>query len=246
MNIELLLTPVPLGRSKLEHKTVVVIDVLRSSTSICASLQAGAKGVIPMAGPGEAGEMWSKIGGDMAVLAGERAGVKIENFNFGNSPTEFTPETVGGKFVIMTTTNGTGIFQKAHGAGPILSGAIVNISAVSKRAAEADQDVVIVCSGLEGGFSIEDTLCGGMLIHQLTTTFRKNPTLNDAASLALLLYRTNKTAIRQAIQQGEHGRFLQSIGFGKDVEIATEVDSMPVSPVLKDGRLVLEDPEETK
>jgi 2-phosphosulfolactate phosphatase len=242
MHIELFLTPVPLARTKLEHKTAVVIDVLRSSTSICAALRSGAKGVIPMAGPGEAAEMWSKLGSDNAVLAGERGGVKIENFNYGNSPTEFTKETVGDKFVVMTTTNGTGIFAKTNGAALILSGAIVNISKVSEKVAMAGQDVVVICSGLEGGFSIEDTVCGGMLIHQLITVHKLEVTLNDAASLALLLYRTNKTAIRQAIQQGEHGKILASLGFAADVEIATEIDSLPVVPVLKDGRLVLDEP----
>jgi len=239
MNVQLFLTAVPLARTQLKNKTAVVIDVLRSSTSICAALMNGAKGVIPTAGAGEAGDMWSKIGSDMAVLAGERDGVKIENFTLGNSPTEFTAENIGGKFVIMTTTNGTSIFAKTHGAEPILSGALVNIDAVSRRVAEAGQDVIIVCSGLQGGFSIEDTICGGMLIDRLSTTHRVQVKLNDAASLALLLYRTNSTAIRRVIQQGEHGRFLSSIGFAGDVEIASEVNSMPVAPSLHDGRLVL-------
>ena len=241
MNVQLFLTAVPLARAKLLNKTAVVIDVLRSSTSICAALMNGAKGVIPTAGAGEAGDMWTKIGGDMAVLAGERDGVKIENFSYGNSPTEFTGENVGGKFVIITTTNGTGIFGKAQGAGPILSGALVNISVVSARVAEADQDVIIVCSGLEGGFSIEDTICGGMLIDRLTTVHKKKLQLNDAGSLALLLYRANRTAIRRTIQQGEHGRFLASIGYDGDVLIATDIDAMPVVPVLRDGRLVLDE-----
>jgi 2-phosphosulfolactate phosphatase len=238
MKVQLFLTAVPLNRAELEGKTVVVIDVLRSSTSICAALMAGAKGVIPTAGAGEAGEMWAKIGSDSGVLAGERDGVKIENFSLGNSPSEFTDETVGGKSVVMTTTNGTSIFSKVHGAGVILSGALTNVSAVSRRVADIGKDVVIVCSGLEGGFSIEDTIAGGMLINKLITVHNKDLSFNDAASLALLLYRTNKTAIRQAVRQGEHGRFLASVGFAQDVETATEIDSMPVVPVLKDGRLV--------
>ena len=241
MNIRLFLTAVPLARANLDNTTVIVVDVLRSSTSICAALIAGAKGVIPTAGPGEAGDMWAKIGSDMAILAGERGGVKIENFKLGNSPTEFTSETVGGKYVVMTTTNGTGIFAKAAGAHPILSGALVNISAVSKRVADEDQDVLIVCSGQEGGFSIEDTLCGGMLIHQLATVHKKKVMLDDAASLAQLLYRSNQTAIAKAIAQGEHGHYLSTIGFKGDVEIATEIDSKSVVPILKDGRLVLDE-----
>lgn len=245
MNVELYFTPVPLGRTKLAGRTVVAIDVLRSSTSTCAALTAGAKGVIPVPGPGEAGELWTKIGGDMAVLAGERDNVKIENFNLGNSPTEFTPETVGGKFVIMTTTNGTAVYHDAVGAELVICCGLVNISKVAQKAATAGHDMVIVCSGQEGGFSIEDTICAGMLIHLLATEWKVDLSVNDAGSLALLLFRSNKTAMKKTIEQGEHGRRLAEVGFGGDVEIAAAVDSMPVLPVLQDGRLVAVDDEQS-
>jgi 2-phosphosulfolactate phosphatase len=240
MKIDLHLTPVPLSKAATENKTVVVIDVLRSSTSICAALMAGARGVIPTPGPGEAGDMWSKIGHDMAVLAGERSGVKIENFALGNSPREFVEETVGGKFVIMTTTNGTALFGRTYNAHPVLSCALTNMSMVAQRVADEDQDVIIACSGREGHFSIEDTICGGMLVHLLREKHGKQIKQNDACTLALLLYQTNRDSIGPTIEDGEHGRFLASIGFAEDVAIACAVDSMPVLPILKDGRLVVE------
>ncbi|HOD66785.1 MAG TPA: 2-phosphosulfolactate phosphatase [candidate division Zixibacteria bacterium] len=238
MQVDLYLTPIPFGRAKLSGRTVVAIDVLRSSTSTCAALLAGAKGVIPTPGPGEAGELWAKLGGDMAVLAGERDNVRIENFKLGNSPAEFTPETVGGKFVIMTTTNGTGVYRDAVGADLVLCCALVNVSAVARKAAAAGHGLVLVCSGQEGGFSIEDTICAGMLVHLLATEHKLNLALNDAGSLALLLYRSNKSALKKTIQQGEHGRRLTELGFGADVETAAAVDTMPVLPVMVDGRLV--------
>lgn len=241
MKVELYLTPIPFGEANLEHKCVAVVDVLRFCTSTCAALIAGTKGVIPTAGPGEAGEMWTRLGGDLAVLAGERGGIKIENFQLGNSPAEFTKESVGGKFVIMTTTNGTAVFGKARNAHPVMCCALVNISQVAAKVASVNRDLVIVCSGQEGGFSIEDTICGGMLIHLLAAEHKKNVSLNDAGSLALLLYHTNKTAIKRTIQQGEHGRLLAELGFAEDVEIAARIDSMPVLPVLKEGRLVPDD-----
>ena len=240
MNIDLYLTPGPFGKTAVEGKAVVVIDVLRSSTSICAALTSGAKGVIPTNGPGEAGEMWTKVGSDMAVLAGERNGIKIENFQLGNSPLEFTEKTVGGKFVIMTTTNGTAVFSKVNNAAPVLSCALTNISAVAERLATEDKDLIIACAGRDGHFSIEDTLCGGMLIHLLVEKHGKTIKQNDASSLALLLYQTNKDVIRQAIEDGEHGRFLASIGFAEDVSAASAIDSTSVLPVLRDGRLVVE------
>jgi 2-phosphosulfolactate phosphatase len=240
MKIDLYLTPVPFGKATVEGKAVVIIDVLRSSTSICAALTSGARGVIPTSGPGEAGEMWTKIGGDMAVLAGERHGVRIENFQLGNSPSEFTRETVDGKFVIMTTTNGTALFSRTYTASPVISGALVNISAVAERVAHEDRNLIIACCGREGHFSIEDTICGGMLVHLLMERHRKKIDQNDASSLALLLYRTNEDSIRETIADGEHGRFLSSIGFADDVNTASAVDSTSVLPILQDGRLVVE------
>ncbi len=238
MNLQLYLTPAPLGRVNFENKTAVVIDVLRSSTSICAMLMAGARGIIPTSGPGEAGEMWSKLGPEAAVLAGERGGIKIENFQYGNSPAEFTSETVGGKYVIICTTNGTAVFARAQKAFLVIAAGMVNISRVAEAVARAGNDVIVVCSGKDGGFSTEDTLCGGLLISLLDKRHACRLVLNDAASLALLLHDTARPSFQQAIALGEHGRFLSSIGFEGDVEISSRVDSMPVLPVLKDGRLV--------
>ncbi|RKX23111.1 MAG: hypothetical protein DRP35_00280 [Candidatus Zixiibacteriota bacterium] len=239
MKIDLFLTNISFNKTNLENKVVVVIDVLRSSTSICAALKANAKGVIPVAGPGEAGDLWNKLG-NSAILAGEQGGVKIENFQLGNSPLEFTPETVGDKFVIMTTTNGTEPFVKAAKASAVLSCGMVNISEVAQKINETDKDVIIICSGKEGQFSIEDTLCGGLLENLLIKEFQRDLKLNDAGNLALLLYNNNKDIIRQTIEQSEHGRYLQSIGFAEDIDIACQMNSIPVLPILKDGRLVLQ------
>lgn len=241
MNVKLYLTPAPFPEAGLGNRTAVVIDVLRCTTSVCAALKAGARGVIPVLGPGEAVEMWNKVGQDMAVLAGERAGVRIENFELGNSPFEFTEKSVGDRLVIMTTTNGTAAFLEARKAALILSCALVNVSIVAERVASESRDTAIVCAGREGGFSIEDTLCGGMLIDLLKTRHGLNVELNDAGSLALLLYRSSKTSIKQSIAQGEHGRFLAKIGFADDVAAAADVDSIPVLPALRDGRLTLDE-----
>ncbi len=241
MNIELFLTSVPFAEANLEDKTVVVVDVLRSSTSVCAALLAGAKGVIPTDGPGEAGEMRARLGGDSTVLAGERNGVRIENFELGNSPSEFTESTVGGKFVIMTTTNGTSIFKKTAKAELVLSGGLVNASKIVEKIARSDKDLVIACSGQQGNFSIEDTLCGGLLIDLLASKYQRPQKMNDAAAVAWQLYQNNSSHLRETIERGEHGQYLSSIGFRNDVRTATAVDSMPVRPVLRDGRLIKDD-----
>jgi len=241
MKTDLFLVPGPVIAERLTGKTLVIVDVLRATTTICQSLKAGARAVIPVRQPGEAAEMRDKIGIENAVLGGERGGIKIENFNLGNSPLEYTEETVGGKTVILTTTNGTQAYARAKHAAPIITGALVNISAAAAKVAETNQDLAILCAGDEGDFSIEDSLCGGMLIHLLIEKHGLKLKLNDAASLALLLYRTNSDSLPETIASGEHGRSLSKLGFAEDVAFAGRTDSIPVVPILKDKRIVLEE-----
>ncbi len=243
MRTDLFLIPGSVDKKNLTGKTVVLIDVLRASTTICQALHSGARAVIPFEEPGEAAEMRAKLGQGDALLAGEREGIKIDNFDLGNSPREFTPQSVAGKTVILTTSNGTRAYNKAKPAALILTGAIVNISKVAARVARAGNDLVIMCAGREGQFSIEDSICGGMLIDKLYTEHKLEMELNDAASLALLLYRSNRKAIKETIAQGEHGRYLQRINFGEDVLLAGEADSIPVLPVLRDSRIIIEESE---
>lgn len=240
MKADIYLTPFPFKDIPKKGKVVVAIDVLRSSTSTCAALMNGAKGVIPSPGSVEAGEMRSKIGSDISLLAGEKDNVKIENFDLGNSPAEFTEDIVKDKLIIMTTSNGTQIFSMANNAELVICGALVNITKVAEKVASTNLDLTIVCAGKKGGFSIEDTICAGMLIHTLNVKCNIKTKLNDAGALALLLYRTNKSALVKIIQQGEHGRRLASVGFADDVTNAADVDSIPVLPVMVDGRLVAE------
>lgn len=238
MRADLYLVPNPEAENRISGKTLVLIDVLRASTTICQALKAGAKAIIPVTEPGEAAEMRAKIGPDSALLGGERQGLKIENFDLGNSPLEYSEEKVKGKTVILTTTNGTRGYIR--GAKLTLTGALVNISKVAQKAAQAKQDLVILCAGQDGDFSIEDTLCGGMLLHKLETEENVKLELNDAASLALLLYRSNNRSLKQTIARGEHGRLLKKLGMETDVDLASEIDTIPVLPVLKDSRIVLE------
>lgn len=238
IRVDLYLTPAPFLGADLQGKLAVVVDVLRCTTSVCAALMAGAKGVIPVTGPGKAVELATKLGRDTTVLAGERSGIKPENFQLGNSPAEFTPDIVGNKMVVMSTTNGSPLFVHAAQADLAVAGAFVNITRVVDRIVREEQDIIIACSGREGDFSVEDTICGGMLIDLMKRRTSLPLTLNDASSLAHLLYRDNSEEVEQAVRRSEHGRFLSGLGFDKDITDAAAVDSMPVLPLLAEGCLV--------
>ena len=104
--------------------TVVVIDVLRATTTIVFALEAGATEVIPCLEVGDARAMAEKFPPGTAVLGGERNGLPIEGFDLGNSPSEYTPETVGGKTVIFTTTNGTRAMLRCQKAAQVSLGGL--------------------------------------------------------------------------------------------------------------------------
>ena len=240
MKIELFLLPGMAREERLKGKTVVLIDVLRASTTICRALHSGARAVIPVEEPGEATDMREKIGPENVLLAGERHGIRIENFNLGNSPQEFTPDAVKDKIIILTTSNGTRSYARARQAKHVITAGFVNASRVAEQVFKIGNDTVILCAGSEGDFSLEDTLCGGMLIDKLKSMTDQTPEFNDAASLALLHFTNNSHALGAAIAGGEHGRILADIGFTSDVTKASEVDSIPVLPVLREHRIILE------
>lgn len=239
MKISLFLTPEPFRKADLADKTIVVIDVLRATTTICAALNAGARAVIPASERGRASDIRIKIGSDNSILAGERDGIKIEAFDMGNSPLEFTPELVDGKFVILCTTNGTPVLEHATKAKNVFCAALVNISKVAGEVYKQNSDLIIVCSGKSGEFSMEDTICAGMLIELLQSEYNISTQLNDAGSLALLLYKDNSSDLPRAVAGGEHGRYLASIGFNEDISFASRVDTIEIIPALVDGQLVV-------
>jgi 2-phosphosulfolactate phosphatase len=238
MKVDCYLTPIAFERVKIDGRVAVVIDVLRSSTSICRALFNGARGVIPVDGPGEAVDIRLKLDPKTTLLAGERNGLKIENFDLGNSPFEFSREAVEDKLVLMATTNGTPLFGRAATADLVLNGTFVNMTVLVDRLVAESKDVVLVCAGREGSFSIEDTLAAGMIVSKLIDRDIKID-CNDAASAAQLLYRHHADTLAASIAGGQHGQHLLSLGFDNDLKLAAATDALPMLPELIDGRLVI-------
>src|SRR3954469_23642043 len=140
----------------LAGKTVVVIDVLRATTTIVHALAAGAKEVVPCLEVEEARRIATERGGE-AVTGGERGGKQIPGFDLGNSPAEYSRERVAGKTVVFTTTNGTRAMQRCKSASRVLLGAFVNFSAVCRELSGVEQ-IALVCAGTDGHVTREDTL----------------------------------------------------------------------------------------
>jgi 2-phosphosulfolactate phosphatase len=189
MRIDVYFTPLGLNPGDVNGRGIVVLDVLRATTTVITALANGAKAVIPAATSEEAVRLASNLEKDDVLLAGERRSVKIEGFALGNSPLEMTPEVVAGKTIVLATTNGTPALVASQGGDPVLVGAPANFAALTTRAREALVDrgeLVIVCAGRERQFALEDAYTAGRLVKAVKRGLGK-PELNDAAHAALAL-----------------------------------------------------------
>jgi 2-phosphosulfolactate phosphatase len=170
------------------------------------------------------------------ILCGERGGKRIEGFKLGNSPAEYTKEAVEGKSLILTTTNGAVAMTKAKHARYCFIGSFVNLSAVVQALSDLSDleqtGLVIICSGREDDFSLEDATCAGMMLTKLIEKI-PNIELTDSARSVLSIYREYGQNIYGTLMQSEHGKYLSSIGFADDIKIASVIDSVPIVPVLE-------------
>jgi 2-phosphosulfolactate phosphatase len=219
------------------RRVVVVIDVLRASSTIVEALVNGARSVLPVATVDEAVRKAEELGRDHVVLCGERESVPIRGFHLGNSPQEFTRARVDGRALIMTTTNGTSAVLAAAGASRCYIGSILNVGALARRLAEHEEDVLLLCAGKEGGFAAEDALCAG----RITRRLREHGRVvlgNDAAVTAVRLTGQRPLTPR-ALARTAAGRQLRQIGRADDIVFCAQEDRHDAVPVLENHRLRL-------
>jgi len=229
-------TPAEMDPATAQGSTAVLIDVCRATTTMVEALANGATRIFPTTSTEEAVKLASSLGREDTVLCGERKGVKIEGFQLGNSPAEFTSEAVTGKRLVMSTTNGTAAIPLLHEAARILACAFTNLGAVADSAADAER-LVLLCAGREGRFALEDALCAGSLLLRMGAGEGDGPTLNDAARAAVALARAT-TPDARFLRSTAAGRSLEAIGLVDDLEICGEVDRHDLVVLLSDGALV--------
>jgi 2-phosphosulfolactate phosphatase len=226
MKIEVTFTPAMIDASgDVRGRTVVVIDTLRATSTIITALMAGAREVIPVASPGDAVSVAQRLGVDRTLLCGERGALRIDGFRLGNSPREYTPEVVGGKTLVLATTNGTAALLAAQPAASVLCGALLNARAVAEEIiASPARDVVIICAGTHGRFSIEDTLAAGAIIEAVTEFATSAVAVDDGGRASLLLFRNARNDLGSALRDGDHGATLEALGLGEDIDVCARLD----------------------
>jgi len=239
MLIDVTFTPQDLRRLPLAGSTVVVIDIIRAATTITTALANGCTAVIPTLSVAAARRVAGALAGERPLLGGERGGQRIDGFDFGNSPGDYTATAVGGRLLVFTTTNGTATINAGRAADEIVVGALVNLEAVVQHVARAGRPVVFAASGRARRPVLDDVVTAGLMAKRLAQVAGAAAGLTDAARMAVLVAERYETDPLQALRQSASGRALVRIGLDADLAFCAGRDRFSVVPVLRGDRLVV-------
>lgn len=218
------------------RRTVVVIDVLRATSTMVEALVNGARSILPVGGVDEAVRKADELGRDSVLLCGERDAEPIRGFQLGNSPLEFTRERVAGKTLVMTTTNGTSALLIGASGTACFAGSLLNATAVAQRLMERGEDALLLCAGREGAFALEDAICAGRIARSVRKLDR-DVKGNDALDAALHLSRSIPTV--EALALTAAGRRLDEVGRRDDIVFCAQENRYAAVPVLDEHRIRL-------
>ena len=231
----------------LKDKNVIVVDVLRATTTITTALENGAREVIPAESVTTAARISKGLGN--SLLCGERGGKVVEGFNLGNSPFEYKSEIIKGKPLVFSSTNGTLSITKARLSKSCALASFINLSKAVEYIRNINNDIVFVCSGKLNEYCIEDSVCTGLIIYYLMKSDINKYELDDSslASLHLakhLIIKFGKPVeekILTMLKNSEHGKYLISLGFAEDLNYSSKIDSVPQLPVYHNGTIKLQE-----
>lgn len=254
MRVDVLWTPAEWPAVDPQNRVAVVIDVLRSTSTIATALANGARAILPAASTEDALQIARSLGRDGVLLCGERKNVRIEGFDLGNSPREFGREVVEGRTLVMCTTNGTHTLLAAAGARAVYVASFLNLGAVVEELRRDGADPVFLCAGRSGLVGLDDVLCAGAAVARLGggesrrkkgkgkgMAGRRPPgalELGDGALAAQMLWAASAPIRPAALQGTEAGRQLEALGMADDVAACAEVDALSVVPLLESRKIV--------
>ncbi len=232
-HVEVCFTPGDYEYFKGNSEIVVVIDVLRATSAICAAFQNGIKSIIPVATIKEARE-YQKKG---YLVGAERKGQIVEGFDFGNSPYSYMKKELKGKEVVLSTTNGTKALSIASDAPIVVVGALNNLDALCEWLALQDKNVLCLCSGWQDKFNLEDTICAGAISDKLIST-GKFKSDEDSSIAAKYLYLSAWDNPLGYLKSSSHRKRLKNLNLNEDIKYCLTPNKTNVIPILKNGKLV--------
>lgn len=230
------LSPALLHLYDVSTSIVVIIDILRATSTISTALFNGAKSIIPVDSVAECIKLGDKL---EAITAGERDGKIAEGLTYGNSPLQYPRDFIQDKILVLTTTNGTKLLHMALAENPkaIITGSFCNISSICNYLIEQNKNVIFACAAWKDKVNIEDTLFAGAVINRISKTFQINC---DASHLAEALYLEGKNDLFDFMRRKNASHFKRLMGFGleEDIRFCFTEDNADVLSIFQDGRLV--------
>lgn len=224
--IEVCLTPALWYQHDATNKNVIVIDIIRATSTIATALHHGVKKMIPVEKVEEAEAFLAKG----YLVAGERNGYKIPHFQFGNSPYEFMGDETRSKTIIHTTTNGTRcvLMAKQSGAKNIIAGSFVNQDAVINWIKKENTNTILFCAGWQDHYVMDDSLFAGAVLREVVDEFR---IIDDSTLSVKLLYRYVRENMLRTVKQATHFKRLAKLGIEKDIKFCMSNPQYDVVPV---------------
>lgn len=230
--IETIISPTlfHLYEEEIAQKQVVVIDILRATTTICVAFANGAKEILPVASPEEAAAM-QKQGW---IAAAERNGETVPGFDIGNSPQDYRVDIVSGRKIALTTTNGTRALQMSTAASHVWVGSFLNAAALCDRLITEDRDILLFCAGWKNKVNLEDTVFAGYLAKLLSSHF----SITDDATLAAIdLYKNAAADLKGYLQKASHVNRFKSLHIETDLEACLKMNTLTVLPEFRNGTI---------
>ena len=230
------LSPSLLNLYEINNSIVVIIDILRATSTIATALYNGAKSIIPVDSVADC----IKLGKQMDVItAGERDGQIAEGLQYGNTPSQYTSEFVNGKTLVLTTTNGTRLLHMALAANAkeIITGAFCNISSVCDYLVKQNSNVVLACAAWKSKVNLEDMLFAGAVINRIKNNFVIDC---DASQIAETLYLQANGDLFNFMKNknASHYHRLMNFGFEKDIRFCLTEDNANRLVLYSGGRLI--------
>lgn len=233
--IQVCMTPKLFSLYSDKKSIVVVIDVLRATSSMCIAFEKGLDKLIPVSTVEEALDY--RNDDRNYILAAERNGKPVKSFDFGNSPQVYLDMDVKGRTVVMTTTNGTKCINIAKKDHDVVIGSFLNLDAIAKWLIKQNRDVILFCAGWKGKFNLEDTLFAGALVDLLVTSNSYDNSC-DAAHASLVLWNYAKQDLYGFLDQSSHRKRLTKLNIDSDVNFCLQLNLTNKIPILKGDILV--------
>ena len=225
-NIEVCYTPNSILNYKLSNKIIVVIDILRATSTIVTLFSKGATSITPI----ETLDECKKYKNKGYVIMAERMGKKVKGFDFGNSPSKILD-----KKIAIATSNGTKTILKTRKSKMTLIGSFLNLKSIVKYLDKQNNNILLLCSGWQGSINLEDTLFAGAIISSISNYTCES----DSTIIAKNLYESNKDDIFNIMKKSSHAKRLSSNDNLIDIKFCSQIDKYDLIPYLDNDKLKL-------